>query len=280
MRAQTAERQVALFAAKYTPGIAASTMAARTKLRALFPRGFELVYDNYNALVFGYSPSERASEAIVSIAAYPRWVTLFLLRGAALKDPTSVLEGSGRQVRRVTLRAAGDLDSPAVRALIAQAAAPAAAKFAAAPALSTVIKSVSAKQRPRRPPHSSRGSQAKRQTSILRRFRQIALGMKGASEGAHMGHADFRANGRIFATLHADGQWGMVKLTPEQQREFARTHPGTFAPEHGAWGRQGCTRVRLDAVDEETLGEAMTLAWQQVSHKAAARGTKVGLARR
>jgi hypothetical protein len=54
----------------------------------------------------------------------------------------------------------------------------------------------------------------------------------------------------------------MVKLTPDQQRRFVREHPDTFAPENGAWGRQGCTSVRLDVADEETLGEAMTLAWQ------------------
>jgi hypothetical protein len=98
-------------------------------------------------------------------------------------------------------------------------------------------------------------------------FRRIALGMTGSSEGAHMGHPDFRANGRIFATLHADDQFGMVKLTLEQQRRFVREHPGVFSPENGAWGRQGCTRVRLDAVDRETLGEAMTLAWQNTAGK-------------
>ena len=93
-------------------------------------------------------------------------------------------------------------------------------------------------------------------------FRRIAMGMDAAIEGAHMGHPDFRANGRIFATLHADHQWGMVKLTAEQQQEFVRANPGTFVPENGAWGRQGCTAVRLASVDEATLGEAMTLAWQ------------------
>jgi hypothetical protein len=98
-------------------------------------------------------------------------------------------------------------------------------------------------------------------------FRRIALGMADAVEGAHMGHPDFRVNGRIFATLHADKQHGMVKLTPEQQQQFVRDHPATFAPEHGAWGRQGCTRVRLTGADEETLGEAMTLAWR--NHAAA-----------
>ena len=96
-------------------------------------------------------------------------------------------------------------------------------------------------------------------------FRRIALGMSGAIEGAHMGHPDFRANGKIFATLHADDKHGMVKLAPDQQRDFVRAHPEAFTPENGAWGRQGCMRVRLAAVDEDTLGEAMTLAWQNNS---------------
>ena len=93
-------------------------------------------------------------------------------------------------------------------------------------------------------------------------FRRIALGMKGAVESAHMGHPDFRLAGKIFATLHADHQHGMVKLTPGQQETFVREHPAAFAPENGAWGRQGCTAVRLDVADEETVGEAMTLAWR------------------
>ena len=80
-----------------------------------------------------------------------------------------------------------------------------------------------------------------------------------------MGHPDFRVNGRIFATLHADDAFGMVKLTPDQQQAFIRDAPRAFAPENGAWGRQGCTAVRLDAVDEETLGEALTLAWRNAS---------------
>jgi hypothetical protein len=98
-------------------------------------------------------------------------------------------------------------------------------------------------------------------------FRRIALGMTGASEGAHMGHPDFRVENKIFATLHPGELHGMVKLTPDQQQTFVSEHPTVFEPENGAWGRQGCTKVLLSAVDEETLGEAMTLAWQNIARK-------------
>jgi hypothetical protein len=107
-------------------------------------------------------------------------------------------------------------------------------------------------------------------------FRRIALGLKDAVEGAHMGHPDFRINGRIFATLHSDQKVGMVKLTPEQQEALVREHPAAFVPENGAWGRQGCTAVRLAVVDEETAGQAMTLAWQ---NGAATQATQRGKAK-
>lgn len=93
-------------------------------------------------------------------------------------------------------------------------------------------------------------------------FRKIALRLQNAVEGRHMAHPDFRVNGRIFATLHPDGKQGMVKVTPDQQRDFMQVQPAAFAPASGAWGRSGCTMVQLNVVDEETLGDAMTLAWQ------------------
>ncbi|MDO8678375.1 MAG: MmcQ/YjbR family DNA-binding protein [Acidobacteriota bacterium] len=105
-------------------------------------------------------------------------------------------------------------------------------------------------------------------------FRRIALGMEGAVEGAHMGHPDFRVNNRIFATLHDDRAFGMVTLTPEQQEQLMRAHPDAFAPESGAWGRGGSTRVTLATVPEETLGEAMTLAWQNTENKGASKPTR------
>lgn len=105
-------------------------------------------------------------------------------------------------------------------------------------------------------------------------FRRIALSMEGATEGAHMGHPDFRAQGKIFATLYPDGTSGMVKLTPEQQQEFISTDATAFAPASGAWGRQGCTTVRLNSIAEDTLGQAMTLAWQNTIKGAALTKTR------
>jgi hypothetical protein len=98
-------------------------------------------------------------------------------------------------------------------------------------------------------------------------FRRMALGLSGAIESAHMGHPDFRAGGRIFATLRADMRHGMVKLTPLQQTRFVRASPQSFAPENGAWGLQGATAVTFAAADEESVGAALTLAWQNVSQK-------------
>jgi hypothetical protein len=145
------EPRIERFIARYAPPIAAQLRAARRVLRARFPRGRELVYDNYNALVFAYGPSERAGEIVLSIAGYPRWITLFFLHGTALPDPDGLLTGSGKQIRGVQLDSAADLRKPAIRALIAAALARAEATFAEATARQTVIKSVSSKQRTRRP---------------------------------------------------------------------------------------------------------------------------------
>src|SRR3954471_13377690 len=101
MNTRSVEVRINSFLAKFTPAIRAEFQAARAQMRALFPRGYELVYDNYNALVFGFSPTERSPDAFVSVTGYPRWVTLFFLRGADLTDPHGLLEGSGAQVRSI-----------------------------------------------------------------------------------------------------------------------------------------------------------------------------------
>jgi hypothetical protein len=102
-------------------------------------------------------------------------------------------------------------------------------------------------------------------------FRDIALALDGATEGAHMGHPDFRANNRIFASLRADDPTGMVKLTPEQQAVFLHDHPAMFAPSPGAWGRGGCTDVILAKARVPAVRAAMQLAWELVMSKPAAR---------
>jgi hypothetical protein len=145
------ETRIATFVARYDREVAARLRGARRKLRALFPRGYEQVYDTYNLLGFGIAWSQKSSGVVVSVVAYPRWVTLFFLHGAALKDPRGLLQGSGSRVRSIRLTHEKDLDRPDVVSLITQAAGARATEFAAAPRLSTMIKSVSARRRPRRP---------------------------------------------------------------------------------------------------------------------------------
>ncbi|HYG49152.1 MAG TPA: MmcQ/YjbR family DNA-binding protein [Allosphingosinicella sp.] len=99
-------------------------------------------------------------------------------------------------------------------------------------------------------------------------FRRIALAFPGAVEGSHMGHADFRVGGKIFATLGSpDEDWGMVALMPEQQEDFIALAPEAFKPAAGAWGRGGSTLVRLEAVSEDLLETALAAAWRKRSGK-------------
>jgi hypothetical protein len=100
------------------------------------------------------------------------------------------------------------------------------------------------------------------------RFRQLILDLPGASESAHMGHPDFRLEGRIFATLgYPDEKHGMVKLTPPQQRKFMKLAPGTFVPCGGVWGRRGATSVLLPAAKVGLLRAALDDAWRNALKK-------------
>lgn len=144
--------QLDSFLDKYTPEIAAQARVALRKMRARLPGAVELVYDNYNALAIGFSPTERTSEAIFSIALYPRWVSLFfLMNGPRLRDPAGLLQGGGQQVRHIVLETPALLDSPAVQDLIAQALKLSPKNIDPAQPRRLIIKSVSANQRPRRP---------------------------------------------------------------------------------------------------------------------------------
>lgn len=151
MKERSPEKLLGFFIDKYNPEIGALARAALVKMRTILPGALELVYDNYNGLAIGLGPSERASEAILSIALYPRWISLFFLQGAKLPDPHKMLKGSGRQVRHIVLEDARDLDKPAIHTLIAQALRCAPRPLDPTTPGRTIIKSISAKQRPRRP---------------------------------------------------------------------------------------------------------------------------------
>jgi|SRR5208282_2591171 len=93
-------------------------------------------------------------------------------------------------------------------------------------------------------------------------FRRIALSLEGAEEGSHMGAADFRVGGRIFATLASEKQgYGNLMLTPGQQAEFVGELPEVFLPIHGGWGKMGATHIRLAKASEDVLAGALRVAW-------------------
>ncbi len=94
-------------------------------------------------------------------------------------------------------------------------------------------------------------------------FRRIALGLEGAEEGSHMGSPDFRAGGRIFATLASERQgYGNLMLSPEQQSAFLAELPDIFVPIAGGWGRMGMTHIRLAEANEDLLAGALRAAWK------------------
>lgn len=98
-------------------------------------------------------------------------------------------------------------------------------------------------------------------------FRRLALRFPETSEQSHMGHPDFRVGGKIFATLGPKEEWGMAKLTPEQQETFLRSEPNVLEPASGAWGRGGATMIRLAIADELTVRKALMAAWRNIAPK-------------
>lgn len=150
-RPASAETQLRDFIAKYDPAIGKVAHAALKKMRALIPGAVETVYDNYNALAIAFGASERRGDFIFSITVYPRWVSLFFTAGASLPDPKKMLAGTGTAIRHIVLAGPETLDEPAVRALMAEALRQASAPIDASAKRRLVIKSVSKKQRSRRP---------------------------------------------------------------------------------------------------------------------------------
>ena len=144
------ENQLASFIDKFEPGTAGLLRACRAELRKLFPSAVEVVYDNYNFFVIGYSPSGRPSDTIVSLAAAANGVGLSFYHGVTLPDPHRILSGSGKQNRFIRLPGPEVLRSEPVLELIRAAVAQAKVPLDPTGTGSTVIKSVSSKQRPRR----------------------------------------------------------------------------------------------------------------------------------
>lgn len=147
--------QLDSFLAKYSPEIETLARRALARMRKLVPGAIEMVYDNFNWLVIGFGPSERPSEAIFSIVLPPNAVTLCFLQGAELPDPAGLLQGSGNVVRNIRLYTSGVkdekvLENPEVLSLINVALNRAKFPMPARSRRKLIIRSVSAKQRPRR----------------------------------------------------------------------------------------------------------------------------------
>ncbi len=153
---QSPAKQLASFIAKFDPAIGRLVRSARAALRKRLPTAIELVYDNYNALAIGFSSTERTSDVIVSLAVYARGVNLYFMYGARLPDPHNLLRGSGNQGRFIPLVDLGLLDVPAVKRVLRAAVRHARVPLPSGGRGHTIIRSVSAKQRPRRPPPHKR----------------------------------------------------------------------------------------------------------------------------
>ena len=151
MKKKSPAAQLDAFFAKYTPAIAEQGKAALAKMRKRLPGAVEMVYDNYNALVIGFGPTEKPSQALFSIVLFPRWVTLCFIQGAKLHDPHRRLKGGGKQVRTLRLDSPDTLDESAVQGLIAAALEQSPEPIDATQPARLIIKSISANQRPRRP---------------------------------------------------------------------------------------------------------------------------------
>lgn len=146
----TAEAQLQVLIERYSPEVADRARASLAKLRKILPGATQLVYDNYNALAVAFSLSGRPSDAILSLTLYPRWVSLFFTRGAALPDPHHLLKGSGNRMRHLVLNAADELDQPEIRSLIDEAVRCGGGDRSPGNG-GIIIQAISAKQRPRRP---------------------------------------------------------------------------------------------------------------------------------
>jgi len=157
-----AERQLTGFIEKFGAKDQQLIRAVRSAMRKRLPTANELVWDNYNFFVIGYSPSERPSDSIFSIAARANGVGLCFVQGASLPDPRRLLLGSGQQTRFIRLDSASQLSDPDIENLIQAAISNASKALPSSGRGHLIIRSISAKQRPRQRPARKESSSSLR----------------------------------------------------------------------------------------------------------------------
>jgi hypothetical protein len=156
----SAVSQLSDLVSRYSPIVARQFRSARSSVRKYFPRGYELVFENFNALGCGYSSTKLGSGVVVSIVAYPKWVTLFFFYGNGLSDPSGLLQGNGTRIRSIRLLPFSLLRSVSVHDLLVQETKRHQGDFAGEPPLTTIVRSVANKRRSRRPASAAKAPPA------------------------------------------------------------------------------------------------------------------------
>jgi hypothetical protein len=145
----TAAKQLDFFVGRFSPEIATQARGVLKRVRARLPGAVEMVYDKANALVVGFGPTEKPSEAVLSVVVYPRWILLYFLQGAALADRNGLLKGAGKIGRHIRLTGAKTLDDPLVRELMDDAVELMEVRFTPGQKSRVVIRQVAASRRSR-----------------------------------------------------------------------------------------------------------------------------------
>jgi hypothetical protein len=273
MSALTPQQQLDVLIDRYTDDVAAAMRKALRHLRRRVPGATEMVYDNYNALGVGFGPSDRASQIVLSVVAYPRWVSLFFLQsGARLADPQRLLRGSGTRVRHIVLATADVIATPAVDALIGQALQ--AAEVAIDPARRRVllIRSVAARQRPRQP------AKPKNKTSRAggvdyATVRELALALPDVTDSSTLHGMSFKARGKLLAckatNRSAEPETLMVRIGAPERDRLITEDPAVFylTPHYLA---HASVLVRLRRVRRKALEAVLGHAWHFVTTAGAA----------
>ena len=281
---RTPRQQLDVCLDRYTDEVAAAMRKALRHLRRRVPGATELVYDNYNALAVGFAPGERASEAVLSIAAYPRWVTLFFAHGADLPDPRQLLKGSGTRVRHIVLTSPEVLASSDVDALIGAALRSATVAIDPARKPALIIKSIAARQRPRRPAKAVAPAKAKGKTSRqggvdYATVRELALALPDVIDTSTLRGIGFKVRGKLLAckaiNRSAEPETLMVRVGAiDRDRLIAADAAVFYLTPH--YLVNASVLVRLNHVSRKTLQAVLALAWQFVSAESAAGSRKPG----